>query len=341
MKRLVLLFWIVLLSCGGGGGGGSDDGGGTGPTDQAPVAQFTASPLSGSVPLTVQFASQSTGTINSHQWDFNNDGTVDGGTYTPTHQYTEPGTYSVSLTVVGPGGTDSIIKTNYITVQAVPPNAAFEANTTSGTPDLRVQFSNNSVRYYQSTWDFGDGNTSTEDNPMHTYTATGSYDVSLDVLGEGGTALETKTGYINVSDLLTPALIVDPKYTDTSAGATFTVSLKVIGVTGLAAAQAKLSFDSAALTIGDVTAGDFLTGNTDPLMIVTNEDGAVTIYTSSLSSDKPSADGDGVIANIDFTVGSGTGVTSIIFDSSNVIFLDVDGNSIAVTGLENGYIHVN
>ena len=64
---------------------------------------------------------------------------------------------------------------------------------------------------------------------MHTYTATGSYDVSLDVLGEGGTDLETKTGYINVSDLLTPALIVDPKYTDTTAGATFTVSLKVVG----------------------------------------------------------------------------------------------------------------
>ena len=43
------------------------------------------------------------------------------------------------------------------------------------------------------------------------------------------------------------------------------------------------------------------------------------------------------IANIDFTVGSSTG-TSIIFDSSSVIFLDVDGNSIAVTGLENVYI---
>ena len=112
-------------------------------------------------------------------------------------------------------------------------------------------------------------------------------------------------------------------------------------MTGLAAAQAKLSFDPAVFTIGDVTAGDFLTGDTDPLMIVTNEDGAVTIYTSSLSSDKPSADGDGVIANIDFTISSGTGVTSLIFDSTNVIFLDVDGNSIAVTGLENGYIYVN
>ena len=47
-----------------------------------------------------------------------------------------------------------------------------------------------------------------------------------------------------------------------------------------------------------------------------------------------------MIANIDFTVGSSTG-TAIIFDSSSVIFLDVDGNSIAVTGLENGYIYVN
>ena len=54
MKKLVLLFWIVLLSCGGGGGGGGEDGGATGPTDPAAVAQFTGSPLSGSVPLTVR-----------------------------------------------------------------------------------------------------------------------------------------------------------------------------------------------------------------------------------------------------------------------------------------------
>ena len=341
MRKILLAFVIVLLGCGGGGGGGgSDDGGDGGSGNTPPVAAFTGSPLSGPVPLSVQFASQSTGDINSHQWDANNDGTIDGGTYTYNHTYTEAGTYTVSLTVVGPAGTDSITKTDYITVNVLPPNADFEATTTSGTPDLRVQFINNSLRYTQSTWDFGDGNTSTDANPMHTYTAVGSYDVSLDVLGEGGTDIETKTGYINVSTLGTPAIIIDPKYTDTSNGTTITLSLKVMGVTGLAAAQAKLVYDASTVTIGNVAFGDFLKGNTDPLLIVTKDEsnGEVTIYTSSLSSDKPSADGDGVIATVDFTV---TSTTSIIFDNTNTIFLDVDGNNITVNGSQDGYIYVN
>ena len=149
---------------------------------------------------------------------------------------------------------------------------------------MRVQFINNSLRYTQSTWDFGDGNTSTDANPMHTYTAVGSYDVSLDVLGEGGTDIETKTGYINVSALGTPAIILDPKYTDTSNGTTITLSLKVMGVTGLAAAQAKLVYDANTVTIGNVAFGDFLKGNTDPLLIVTKDEsnGEVTIYTCLL-----------------------------------------------------------
>ena len=205
---------------------------------------------------------------------------------------------------------------------------------------MRVQFINNSLRYTQSTWDFGDGNTSTDTHPMHTYTAVGSYDVSLDVLGEGGTDIETKTGYINVSTLGTPAIIIDPKYTDTSNGTTITLSLKVMGVTGLAAAQAKLVYDTNTVTIGNVAFGDFLKGNTDPLLIVTKDEsnGEVTIYTSSLSSDKPSADGDGVIATVDFTV---TSTTSIIFDNTNTIFLDVDGNNITINGSQDGYIYVN
>jgi PKD repeat protein len=340
LKKILLAFLVVLLGCGGGGGGGGGDDGGGGSGNTPPVAAFTGSPLSGPVPLTVQFASQSTGDVTSHQWDVNNDGTINGGTYTYNHIYTATGTYTVSLTVVGPAGTDSTTKTDYITVNVLPPNAAFTGTPTSGTPDLRVAFANTSVRYTQSTWNFGDGSTSTEDSPTHTYTAVGSYNVSLDVLGEGGTDLETKTGYINVSALGTPAIILDPKYTDTSNGSTITLSLKVMGVTGLAAAQVKLAYDTSKATIGNVAFGDFLKGNTDPLLIVTKDEsnGEVIIYTSSLSSDKPSADGDGVIATVEFTV---TSTTSIIFDNSNIIFLNVDGNNITVNGSQDGYIYVN
>ena len=337
LKKLLSLFLILLISCGGGGGGGGDgDGGGTGPTDPAPVAVFTGSPISGSVPLTVGFLSGSTN-ATTHTWDFDNDGSPDASGSSVSYTYNNTGTYSVSLTVTGPGGTDTTTKTDYITVNAVAPTAAFFGTPTSGTPDLRVKFNNTSSQYTQSSWNFGDGNTSTEDSPIHTYTTAGDYDVSLTVTGEGGSTTIDESAYITLTDIVNPAMILDSKYTDTSTGASVSLDIKVLGVTGLAAAQAKLTFDSTALTIGDVTVGDFLTGDTDPLFIVTNEDGAVTIYTSSLSSDKPTSDGDGVIATVNFTVNGSTN-TNINFDIPGTIMLDVDGEDITINGLENGYL---
>ncbi|MDP6907451.1 MAG: PKD domain-containing protein [Candidatus Marinimicrobia bacterium] len=336
LKKLLSLFLILLISCGGGGGGGSDDGGGTGPTDPAPVAIFSGSPTSGPVPLTVGFLSGSTN-ATTHAWDFDNDGSPDASGSSVSYTYENTGTYSVSLTVTSSGGTDTTTKTDYITVNAVPPTAAFFGAPTSGTPELRVQFTNTSSQYTQSSWSFGDGSTSSEDSPIHTYTATGDYDVSLSVTGEGGSNTVNESAYITLTDIATPAMIVDSKYTDTTTGSSVALDIKVLGVTGLAAAQAKLTFDTSALTIGDVTAGDFLTGNTDPLFIVTNEDGAVTIYTSSLSSDQPTSDGDGVIATVNFTVNGSTN-TNLNFDSANTIMLDVNGANIAINGLENGYL---
>lgn len=85
------------------------------PPTQPPAADFIAAPREGPAPLLVQFTDQSIGNINSWFWDFG-----DGGTSTdrnPTHIYTMLGTYAVSLTVVGPGGTDTEIKSNYIAVE--------------------------------------------------------------------------------------------------------------------------------------------------------------------------------------------------------------------------------
>ena len=61
-----------------------------------PVAGFTAaSPATGTGPLTVQFANQSTGLADSYAWDFDNDGKVDSGAANPRRTYTLPGTYTV------------------------------------------------------------------------------------------------------------------------------------------------------------------------------------------------------------------------------------------------------
>jgi trimeric autotransporter adhesin len=88
--------------------------GGGGPS--APVAAFSGSPRTGTVPLTVQFTDESTGSPDSWAWDFQNDGTVDSTEQNPGFTYLNPGTYSVKLTVSNGVGPDSLTKTGYITV---------------------------------------------------------------------------------------------------------------------------------------------------------------------------------------------------------------------------------
>jgi len=75
-------------------------------------ANFSADPTSGSVPLNVNFTDESTGIISSWRWSFG-DGTQS-TTPNPSHTYTEPGIYTVSLTVSGTDGSDTETKTDYI-----------------------------------------------------------------------------------------------------------------------------------------------------------------------------------------------------------------------------------
>jgi uncharacterized delta-60 repeat protein len=84
-----------------------------------PVANFTASPTSGMAPLTVQFTDTSTGIITSWAWDFDNDGTVDSTEQNPSYTYTDPGAYTVKLSVAGPGGSGENVKSNHITVAII------------------------------------------------------------------------------------------------------------------------------------------------------------------------------------------------------------------------------
>lgn len=83
-------------------------------TGNPPVAAFSATPVSGTTPLTVTFTDQSTNSPTAWLWNFG-----DGGTSTlqnPSHQYTTAGTYTVTLTVSNSYGSDDEIKTGYITV---------------------------------------------------------------------------------------------------------------------------------------------------------------------------------------------------------------------------------
>ena len=83
-------------------------------TPVAPTAAFSATPLSGVVPLSVSFTNASIGEITSWSWTFGDGSTS--AQQNPAHIYTEAGTYTVTLVVTGPGGSDQLVKTNYITV---------------------------------------------------------------------------------------------------------------------------------------------------------------------------------------------------------------------------------
>ena len=158
-------------------------------------AAFDAVPTSGSVPLEVAFTNVSGGSYSTSVWDFGDN--VTSTLENPTHVYVVPGSYTVTLTVSGMGGTDSISHTNYVSAYASV-QAAFDAAPTSGAVPLEVAFTNASGgSYITSVWDFGDNVTSTLENPTHVYTVPGAYTVTLTVSGIGGTDSISRTSYIN------------------------------------------------------------------------------------------------------------------------------------------------
>jgi PKD repeat protein len=88
-----------------------------------PVADFSANKTSGEKPLEVTFTDASTGSIDTWEWDFDNNGTIDSYDQSPAPwTYTVAGDYTVSLTVSGLGGSDTETKTDYIHVSE--PSAA-------------------------------------------------------------------------------------------------------------------------------------------------------------------------------------------------------------------------
>ncbi len=162
-----------------------------------PVPDFTSNVTSGALPLTVSFSDQSTNGPTEWEWNFG-----DGNTSTeqnPTHTYSTVGAYNVSLNASNVGGNNNISVTDYITV-AVAPVANFTTDITSGTTPLTVTFTDLSTNGPTTwEWDFGDGTTATSQNPTHTYSAAGTYTVSLNASNVGGSNVTTMTGYIIVN----------------------------------------------------------------------------------------------------------------------------------------------
>jgi len=171
-----------------------------------PEAGFSASATEGDVPLEVRFTDQSQGEIDTWEWDFDNDGFVDSVDQSPEYLFAPPGEYTVSLTVRGPGGSDTEAKEAYVEVAAAPTPtpapclAAFSAFPTVGEGYTTVRFTDLSTGEIAGwEWDFGDGKSSTEQNPSHEYRRNGLFPVTLTVTGINCDDSVTKRDHIKIT----------------------------------------------------------------------------------------------------------------------------------------------
>ena len=172
---------------------------------QLPVPNFSASPVTGCAPLLVNFTDLSTGATS---WEWNLGNGVTSNQRNPSTVYFNPGTYTVTLTVTNAGGTQTLTRTNYITVGTLP-TVDFSASARSGCAPLQVQFSDLSQPGFGSivswNWSFGNGDGSTQQNPQYTYTQPGTYFVSLTVTNNAGCSRTlSRPAYITVNPPLTP-----------------------------------------------------------------------------------------------------------------------------------------
>ncbi len=165
--------------------------------------RFTASITNGDGPLEVIFTNTSDFPIETRKnwlWIFG-DGNTNKG-LAPSYIYQNTGSFTVELQVSNSFGVQkSLTRTNYITVNRPSVTSSFTFTTSSYRAPFTATFVNNSINTsnVKSTtyfWDFGDGNTSNEINPIHIYNATGSFTTSLQVTGSYGIASKVTASII-------------------------------------------------------------------------------------------------------------------------------------------------
>jgi len=230
--------------------------------NQAPNAVATATPEMGSAPLEVTFiGSGSTDdvAVTSYSWDFGDGNTSD--VADPVHTYQTPGVYFAVLTVEDIEGLSDIAN---IMITVNEPNPANEAPVAiaSATPltgeaPLEVSFvgssSTDDIGVVTYAWDFADGNTATDPDPVHIFTFAGTFEVTLTVTDAEGLT-DTTTITIEVED----------------ATPTATEEMQAIAVENPVATEARIVILNQSITVNQVFLHDStgrLIGTYDPVSI--------------------------------------------------------------------------
>jgi gliding motility-associated-like protein len=170
------------------------------------VSYLQSAPL-GCMPLEVSFLENGQDAI-SYFWNFG-DGSPVSNVAAPTHTFSQPGTYIVTLTATNIGGCEASFQGLPITVSdgleaAFHSTPAFPVELSF--PQTEVHFYNDVPQASSYVWDFGDGLRSTAPNPTHTYAAPGTYQVTLTVTNDDDCSARVVGGpfIVTLPDLFIP-----------------------------------------------------------------------------------------------------------------------------------------
>lgn len=166
---------------------------------------FSVDKTTGEDQLQVQFKDESEGSeIVGWEWDFGDGTGQKSYVQHPLYFYRHVGNFSVSLKIINSKGESKTqVKSNLITLKYSKPTVTFTSHTQNGYTNDPIRFISKTTGYIESiTWDFGDGQTSTDENPVHTYTTPGVYTIKCVVRNSSGEGDFIRTNYIAIRDFV-------------------------------------------------------------------------------------------------------------------------------------------
>ncbi|MDQ1251876.1 MAG: hypothetical protein QG646_987, partial [Euryarchaeota archaeon] len=241
-----------------------------------PEASFRTNISFGNAPLIVQFNDTSK-YATGWSWTFG-----DGGTSTeqnPVHNYSKAGTYNVTLKASNENGSSS--STTTILAKQLP-EASFRTNISLGNAPLSVQFNDTSKYATNWNWVFGNGDTSTEQNPVYTYLQAGNYTVTLEAINENGSSSSTT--------LILAKLLPKANFSMNATNGNPPLTIQFNDSSNYATSWSWVFGDGGASTEQNPVHTFLKTGNYTVTLKASNENGSSSFNTTVLAKQLPTAD---------------------------------------------------
>ncbi len=276
--------------------------GGGGPS--APVASFTFSPAAPVAGDPIQFTDTSTGPPATWAWSFG-DGTISSAQY-PQKTYASPGVYSVHLTVTNALGSSSTSRSVTVSQRTLPPVANFTYAPASPGPGQNITFTDTSSNAPTSwSWSFGDGTGSTAQNPLKTYTAAGTYTVSLTATNAYGSGTAQRTVFVGSGQAV-------PVASD-SAYATTLNTVLVIGAPGVLSSVTNPNSDVLVAVLVSTTASGTLSLNLNGSFVYAPNSGFTGMDSFTFKAHETSFGHDSNVATVRISVSAVLPVAAFTF----------------------------